>query len=195
MMSECWVRANPRPILAAMLLPALAAAAALCGVLLSSTWWLRLLYSAVVVVALPVILSLLWFMLAPRLSRQGAWLLVRLRLGPALRVPADKVEMFFLGQGPSMAGPGADQQQEDEQPQTANIVVRLAEADQDLHRRAVEQRLGNWCDGYITLRGAHCQPVTADLVLDLNRRLVQLHRELRGGGEGSTARRADVGAK
>jgi len=178
-MAEVWLKANGRPVAAAMAAPAVMLAACLAAWATAASSGLQV--AALIGAALALLLLLgLALLLRPRLARDGDDLLVRLRLGPALRVPLSKVEVFFFGQGPAMTGPRSDEPDEDQQDQTSNVVVRLAEADKQLHRRQVDKRLGHWCDGYIIIRGTHCQQLSPELLGELNRRLVECHRRQRG---------------
>lgn len=43
--------------------------------------------------------------------------------------------------------------------------------------------LGQWCGGYITVRGTWCESITADLMQGLNRRLVEAHRQQAAAAE------------
>jgi hypothetical protein len=52
----------------------------------------------------------------------------------------------------------------------------LAESATQWHQMPVRASLGEWCDGYITVRGMWCEPLTIKLVTDLNRRLAQVKR-------------------
>lgn len=115
----------------------------------------------------------------PRLSYRDGRLLVHLYRGRrAEAVPIEVVECFFLGQGPSLlpkpletsAGGGNE---------ARTIVVRLAEAAKEWHHRDVRASLGQWCEGYIILRGTWTEPLTAELAKSLNHRLVQAHRSVR----------------
>jgi hypothetical protein len=38
---------------------------------------------------------------------------------------------------------------------------------------------GRWQDGYISLNGAWCEPITADLIQSINHKLVETKRALR----------------
>jgi len=109
--------------------------------------------------------------LLPRLSYEGAHLLVQLRLGSADRIPIEFVECFFIGQGP---GEGYFGQRS--RPEVVNLVVRLAESAREWHHGEVRPALGSWCDGYITLRGMWCEPLDGDRVEQLNRALVHVKR-------------------
>lgn len=168
---ETWVACNRRPLWLSLPIPLAAAAGAAWGAAVWDAWWLRGLAAAAAAAAGAGALGVLRLLATPRLACDGRDLLFYLRLGPPLRVPAEAVEVVFRGQGPARAGGAAE---------AANLVLRLAESRTELHRRAVQPQLGSWCDGYVTLLGAHCEPVTAELVLRLNRRLVETHRALRG---------------
>jgi hypothetical protein len=105
----------------------------------------------------------------PRLAYSDGRLLVYLRrLGP-LAVPIDLVEAFLLGQGPSwLAG------KKHGRTETTTLVIRLADRAVDWSHRDVDPVLGSWCDGYITIRGTWCEPLTLELVNRLNLRLHQV---------------------
>ncbi len=115
-----------------------------------------------------------WLVLAmrrPRVARVKGCLRLDLRPGRPLEVPLEYVECFFLGQGPSMIGKGVVGQAE-----AANVVVRLAERAKSWRERDVWPMLGSWCDGYITIHGAWCEPIHAELIERLNRQLVEAKR-------------------
>jgi hypothetical protein len=110
----------------------------------------------------------------PRLAYESGCLLVYLRPGPPFRVPVEHVEAFLLGQGPSWL-PG----EKHRRTETVTLVVRLAEKAEEWSHRDGDPRLGSWCDGYITIRGTWCQPLTLDVVVRLNRRLADVQRTFR----------------
>jgi hypothetical protein len=92
-------------------------------------------------------------------------------MGAPLEVPLDVVEAFFQGTGPSML-PGDRVRPR----KTANVVIRLADRASDVHHRDVTPALGEWRDGYITIRGTWCEPVTEELLRKLNARLADAKR-------------------
>jgi len=113
----------------------------------------------------------------PRLSYANEQLHVRLRPGSPIQVPVDVVECFFLGQGPTLLPRpfgGRDKVEE-----TSTIVVRLAESAEPWKHFDVTPALGLWCDGYITIRGTWCEPITNDLLKRLNENLIAAHRQQR----------------
>lgn len=182
---ECWLKANWRPVATAMLAPLGLLVVAALGAAFATNPIVRWGWVAVIVLSVAMLAGLTTLM-APRLARQGSWLLVRLRFGAPLRVPLEHVEVFFFGQGPMKAGPRGELEDEDQQDQTSNVVVRLAEAATELHNRNVEDRLGKWFDGYIIIRGTHCEPLTKDVLGRLNQRLIACHRELRSATDSQT---------
>ncbi len=78
---------------------------------------------------------------------------------------------------------GRSEQQIADGPETSTVVVRIAERALDWHQRPVKTMLGQWCGGYITVRGTWCEPITAELIQRLNHRLVDVQRELAGAEE------------
>jgi len=89
------------------------------------------------------------------------------------------VECFFLGQAASML-PGRGHQQT----RVAAVVVRLAESAEDWKQRDVKPALGSWCDGYITIRGTWCEPLSVDVINRLNHLLADATKRL-GPSEGT----------
>jgi len=107
-----------------------------------------------------------WQLQRPRLAYRAGQLRVYQRWGPPLRVPIQAVECFFLGHGPANL-PGRQLAKAE----TANVVVRLAERATEYSKRRVFPLWGRWCDGYITIAGAWCEPLTPALLARLNDRL------------------------
>ncbi len=177
-MRECWLRANLRAMSLGLIPPAFLL---LSGVGLTIGYWQGALgtWAAWCGVALSA-LGALWIavtiyaMRLPRLGFEDGHLLVYLRSTVPIRVPIRHVECFFLGQAPSgVMGPGG------EESETATVVVRLAEAAKDWQHRDVKPALGHWCDGYITIRGTWCEPLSTEVFERLNKRLVEVHRQQR----------------
>jgi hypothetical protein len=177
-MAEVWLKTNRRALVLGMALPA--AMLVVCfAVLIWSVaggwhWALQLLLVALTAGALWMMGELLYAAFRPRVAYEGGELLVFLEPARATRVPIDIVEVLFLGQGPSdlpkLRG---------REPETQNVIIRLAESASEWKHRDVRPGIGHWCEGYITIRGAWCEPITPDLVKRLNRRLVELQRELK----------------
>jgi len=108
----------------------------------------------------------------PRVAYEGGDLLVYLGLTEPLRVPIAVVECFFAGQAGAMIPDAQGREAE-----ARTVIVRLAEAAKDWHHRDVKAAFGHWCEGYITIRGTWCEPITPELMKRLNHRLVEVHRE------------------
>jgi len=118
------------------------------------------------------ILNLLYWLQLPRLAYERGELLVYLRGKDPIRVPIEIVEVFFLGQGSSPLP-----RQRGQETETTNIVVRLAESATEWKQRDVDLRLGLWCESYITIQGAWCEPIGEPQMARLNQRLIEAHRE------------------
>lgn len=98
---------------------------------------------------------------------------INLRGGGPIATPLESVEAFLMGQSPARApGPASSRGQ------AATLIVRLAENASEWANREVNPRLGKWRDGYITISGVWCEPLSVDLVKRLNRRLSEVKREL-----------------
>lgn len=170
-MREVLLRPNQRPLLVALTvsLLCLLGGLALC-------WWARnntFGFGIGVVVSLWAGLALaaaVGTLSRPILEHRDGHLVVRLGPTHPYRIPIEFVECFFRGQGPTEVRSG-------EGPEASNIVVRLAEAANDWRKQEVPARFGRWCDGYITINGLWCQPIDADLLREMNARLVQIHRQ------------------
>ena len=174
-MHEVWLRNNRRALAVGMILPGLwlaIALAALATGLSRGEMWLAAVAALLCLPPLWLLAGLALAMTRPRLAYEDGGLLVYIDAYRPTRVPIEVVEVFFLGQGPSelprLAG---------REPETQNVVVRLAEAAAEWKHREVRPAIGQWCEGYITLRGSWCEPITRDLMQRLNRRLAEVQRE------------------
>src|SRR5688500_4253287 len=175
-MHEVWLRNNRRALLVGMILPGLwltiGLAALVTALATGQPWWLG---AVAAIVSLPPVWLLAGLVLAltrRRLAYEEGELLVYVDAYRPTRVPIDVVEVFFLGQGPSELPKLAGRE-----PETQNVVVRLAESATDWKHREVRPAFGQWCEGYITLRGAWCEPITREVMQGLNRRLAEVQRE------------------
>lgn len=192
-MREIWLHTNRRAIALGMLLPGgiviTGGALALTAWWLSaSAWWVGL--GAVCAIAGAAMLaSLGWWLSTPRLAYEGNELVVFLDRGQTVRVPIDIVECFFLGQGASFLPP-----LEGREPETANVIVRLAESAVDWKHRDVNPRIAHWCEGYVTLRGAWCEPIDAEGLRRLNHRLAEIHRQRKAATTSAAGQSAAAGA-
>jgi len=177
-MPEVWLRTNRRAYFVMMILPAgvlLLLLAGLAWSLASGRYWgISTAFTIAALGALWLLVGLYHASLLPRIAHESGELLVYLRPGPPTRVPIDIVEVFFLGQGaselPKLAG---------REPETQNIVVRLAESATEWKHRDMPPAIGHWCESYITLRGSWCEPITPELMQHMNQRLIEVHRERR----------------
>jgi hypothetical protein len=107
-----------------------------------------------------------------RVGYMNGRVLFYLTSGPPIGVPVGVVEAFFLGQGPAALPGGVGNEQE-----TVNLVARLSQRETDWAKRDVKPALGQWCGGYVTIRGTWCEPLGNDVIRRLNRRLKEVQTE------------------
>ncbi|MDX1945425.1 MAG: hypothetical protein SFU86_08450 [Pirellulaceae bacterium] len=175
-MPEVWLRTNRRALALGLVVPAvlcaLGLAAAAYGIAREQSAWAIGFYGILGAGSGFLVAMFIYWMRLPRLAYARGELLVYLDSAQPVRVPIDVVECFFLGQGdsnlPKLAG---------REPETQNVIVRLAEAATEWKHRDVKPAFGHWCEGYITIRGAWCEPITPDLMRHLNARLGAILRE------------------
>ncbi|MFO0913000.1 MAG: hypothetical protein U0795_08580 [Pirellulales bacterium] len=177
-MKETWLRPNQRILGLQLALSGLGCLATLVvaiwigqgdrSTVVKLLSWLPFLAMAWLVVGLVRALT------TPRLQLVDDKLGVHFAAGQSYRIPIDVVECFFLGQGPTGSLPAAIRGAE-----ASSVVVRLSERAEDWHRRPVSPQWGHWCDGYVTLRGTWCEPISLARVNELNHRLATVKREQR----------------
>ena len=167
-MTEIWLRGNRRVLLVGMI-PAVAMG--LVGALLAVAeaaaanvvGWLLL------GVGLALLVVLIKQLRQPRITYRDGQVMFHLRAREAVAVPAGVVEAVFLGQGeadlPTVGKPA----------EAVNLVARLSQKAPEWSHIDVKPALGRWCDGYVTIRGMWCEPLTGDVIRRLNRRLREVH--------------------
>lgn len=174
-MPEIWLRNNRRALTMGLLIPAVIELLGSAGLVIYfgayPSVWVLIPSIALMSVGTLLMLSLLFAMQQPRLAYEEEQLLVYLDEPAPVRVPIDVVECFFLGQGPSFL-PNLDGKESE----TSNVIVRLAESAHEWHHRDTKPQIAHWCEGYITLRGAWCEPISNEALGKLNKRLVEAHR-------------------
>ncbi len=177
-MRETWLQTNRRAILFGCV-PPLVLTAIGGWIILASTGELghrwRWLGALMMVAGLGMSGVLISQLRRPRVAFENGQVLFYVRSGLPIAVPAEIVEAFFLGNGPAQL-PGFAKQ-----PRTVNLVARLSQRHTEWARQEVKPALGKWCDGYVTIRGAWCEPLGTELVRKLNRRL----KEVKDSGIGS----------
>jgi hypothetical protein len=172
---EIWLRTNVRAVLFGMALPL---AIGLVGLILcvglpgrEPAVWMRGVGVVIVALAAATIFALALQLRQPRLAYLDRHLLVWLRAGAPARVPIEVVECFWLGKSASLL-PG----KQHHRTETATIVIRLSDKATEWRQQEVKSQLGEWCDGYITIRGTWCEPLSIGLVNRLNQRLAEVAR-------------------
>lgn len=176
-MYEIWLRPNRRAIWFGLLPPLIVLAIAAWSLIRAtdqSPSWLRWVGAVVAAMGIGMIVMLLRQLLRPRIAYCDRQVLFYLQLGPPIAVPVNIVEAFFLGQGPAIFASGTPSKRE-----TVNLVARLSQREAEWSRREVKPALGNWCDGYVTVRGTWCEPLDGNVIRRLNRRL----KEVQTAGE------------
>lgn len=173
---DVWVRPNRRAILIGCALPLggsilLALLAIWCG---SMSRWLGVALGGMALAAGTLAAAILLQLRVPRLAYAQDDLLVYTGEHRPVRLPIDIVECFFLGQAPTELGHSSLEEAE-----SRNLVVRLAERASDWHHREIKRSIGHWCDGYITISGIWCEPIDAEMLQELNHRLVEVKRAAR----------------
>jgi len=181
-MNETWLRTNRRAIWFGCVPPLIIA---LVGgwIVFRATGhgggWSRWLGAALVVVGSGIVVMLLRQLRRPRIAYRNGQVLFYLQSGSPIAVPANIVEAFFVGQGPAML-PGGSQNKH----QSMNLVARLSQREAEWARREVKPALGQWYDGYVTVRGTWCEPLVPELIRRLNRRLTKVKSQIDRMDEG-----------
>ena len=178
-MDECWLKPNRRAAwpLAACPLLLFAVGAAVVAWSLIAGWplWRTCLAAVFATFGAIAAGAIARWAQRPRLAYRDGELLVHLGAAEPHRVPIDVVEVFFRGQSDvPIAG------LRHTTAKTSNIIVRLAEAAPQWHQRDIPATFGKWAEGYIILSGTWCEPITFDLLRQLNGRLAAVHRARRG---------------
>lgn len=193
-MTQSWLKTNVRPFLLGSV-PSLVLML-VGGVLVVNLFgdlggpaWRAIGWSLVVLGVLGAI-PLLTQAVMPRISYGQGEVLFHLRFRGAVRVPLEFVEAFLLGQGPSWL-PGKSLAEAE----ATTLVVRLAERAEAFERVSIHPLLGSWCDYYVTLRGAWCEPLDVGLVNRLNQRLHETKRQQETGRLQENGKRASEGAR
>ena len=174
---EIWLRGNRRAIVAGSALPAILGTIGLFGALnlfpVELTPPLRIAAGILALLSALVGIVMANQSRLPRLAYANRELLVYAGPSKPIRVPIDVVEVFFGGQG------ATEVQVPGHKIESKNIVVRLAERHREWHERKIRASFGRWQDGYISLNGAWCEPISAELVKSLNHKLVETKRAVR----------------
>jgi len=123
---------------------------------------------ALAAVAQVGIISMAMQMARPRIAYLDREVLFYVRDDGPVRVPLEFVEGFLLGQGPAML-PGAAQNWE-----TSTLIAKLADNAESWQKLDVAPAVASWCNGYVTIRGTWCEPLSVEVVNRLNRRLAEI---------------------
>jgi hypothetical protein len=170
-MIEPWLRPNRRALLIGCI-PALVFGGAGFALFIQqsqiSLAWRAVAIAMIAVSALAIVVLLLQLRRA-RVAYRDGHVLFDLRPGAPIAVPVEVVEAFFVGQGPAHLPGDFDNKEK-----TMNLVARLSQRHKEWMQQEVKPALGNWCEGYVTIRGTWCEPLDQELVRRLNRRLKEV---------------------
>lgn len=172
-MREIWLRTNRRAILFGcvppLLLALLGAWILFRETLRGEPFWLGGLILALGLASIGLLVTQL---LRPRVAFSNDKVLFYVRSGRPIEVPVHVVEAFFAGQGPAHL-PAVSKQ-----PQTVNLVARLSQRHPEWAEQEVKPALGKWAESYVSICGTWCEPLNADLIRKLNRRLKEVKDEI-----------------
>jgi hypothetical protein len=180
--TEVWLRSNRR-VLGMSMIPA--AAMVGVGFLLqngATAWWIRSAGWLLIVLGCVLLIGLIGQWRRPRVAYRDGEVLFHLRAGRPIAVPAQVVEAFFAGQGPSHLPAVAGKESE-----TVNLVARLSQKAPEWAQMDVKDALARWCDGYVSIRGTWCEPLSGELIRRLNHRLREIHLEQKTREESEAA--------
>ena len=168
-MTEVWLQSNRRVL--AMGLAPVVLGAGLGALLLATTdaAGFHLVAYGLLAVSAALAIGILRQLGGPRISYRPDEVLFHLRSGQPVAVPREVVEAFFLGQGPAYLPTVQGKPAE-----TVNLVARLSQKAPEWMKVDVKPALGHWCEGYVTIRGTWCEPLTGDVIRRLNARLREL---------------------
>ncbi len=169
--SEVWLSANRRILVLAML-PVLALD--VLGAILLVNYEsvvLRAIAWGILAISTCLLVGLVQQFSRPRIGYRNGQVLFYLKAGAPIGVPTEVVEAFFLGQGPAFL-PG----QKNQKTETVNLVARISQRAPEWAKQNVKPALGRWCDGYVTIRGTWCEPLTGQVIRRLNKLLGEVTR-------------------
>jgi hypothetical protein len=170
---EVWLKTNRRALALGLVVPVALAVGGVLGLAWAGRsgqhWLVQLVALVIAAVGLWMIGELAYAMTRPRVAYEAGDLLVYLEPARPTRVPIEIVEVFFLGQGP-----GGLPKLKGKEPETQNVIIRLAESASEWKHRDVKPAFGHWCGGYITIRGSWCEPITHEVMRRMNRRLAEV---------------------
>lgn len=176
---EVWLRGNVRPVAGAAAAVGLAAAGGVGAcVAAGAAPWLAWTIGGSAALAAALLAAVAWIAAAPRLTRAGDSLEIRLAPATVERVPLAEVECVFRGTEPLADGPG-------DQPRfrVGTLVVRFAERATAWRSRPTFRPWGSWSDGHAVIDGRWCEPLTRDTVARIAAALLDAKRQACRGPE------------
>ncbi len=134
-------------------------------------WWIGL---AVVLIGLAVVVRQWRWAMTPRLALQDDHLLLYGGSGKGhlVRLPLEDVECFFFGKTDSHLTDRTG-----EKVPSHAVVIRIRERASQWQSGPLQPSLGTWGEGYVTLRGTWCEPLTVEKVRQMNATLAAVKRD------------------
>lgn len=163
---EVWLRPNSRILVTGLAPSVLLGLLGGALLLIMDSHLLRTAGWTLVTSGVLLSLLILWHLLRPRIAYADERVLFYLQSGKPIEVPLEVVEAFFLGEGSANLPLSGDAEF-----RTVNLVARLSQKHPQWAQREVNAALGRWHDGYVSIRGTWCEPLTNELIRRLNRRL------------------------
>jgi hypothetical protein len=169
-MKQVWLRTNRRVLLLPVVAFALLEIVGFAAIFdpWDIGWASRGPGIALVIIANLAIVAAIVLSRLPRVAYADGNVLFYIRLGRPAAVPIDVVECFLMGEGPVLL-PG----ERYSKTVASTVVARLAERAEDWQHGDFHPLLAAWCDGYITIRGTWCEPLSVDVVQRMNRLLYE----------------------
>jgi hypothetical protein len=168
-MTEVWLHPNRRVLLLSMVPVALLGGLGVVILNFDMPTSIKVVAWVALGTACLLMSGLVQQVLRPRIGYREGLVCFYLKAGSPIKVPLHVVEAFFLGQGPAHL-PGSDE----EVTKTVNLVARLSQREVDWAEKEVKEALGSWREGYITMRGTWCEPLTTEVIRRLNHRLSEI---------------------
>jgi hypothetical protein len=172
-MKQVWLRTNRRVLLVPVAVFAILEVVGFVAVFdpWDVGWAMRGPGIALIVLANFAILAAIILARQPRIAYADGNVLFYIRLGRPVAIPIEVVECFLMGEGPVLL-PG----ERYAKTVASTVVARLAERAEEWQHGDFHPLLAAWCDGYVTIRGTWCEPLSVDVVHRLNRLLYDASR-------------------
>lgn len=158
---DVWLRGNVRPAAGLAVAVTLIGAVAVAGCVATGLGRTAWLVGGVAAIGVAAALLVARAAAAPRLTRVGDELEIRLAPGRTERVPLTVVECLFRGSEP-LPDSGGDEAAA--RFRVGTLVVRFAERATEWQQRPTFRPWGVWDDGHAVIDGRWCEPLSRETV-------------------------------